>query len=528
MSVEVKHLNADSSFLLIFSPEGRAPRADLTSANGAFSVLIDPWLVGPSIIAAPWFAKTEHRIPSAIQHLSEIGEPDVVIVSQNKPDHCHKQTLLQLRPDGKTVIVAEPSAAKTIKSWNYFDPSRVRGVPKYDPKFKFGQSLRLHVPPISPLGFPGELNITFIPAKDYMTGLHNAFGITYQPPTHNKAFAPVATIDLPPTTRYFHMPLTPVTMPSSSPPPPMSSPAVRPVSFDQPVRDRTIVLSPRLSQIRGHRPRLPKASNTASFRLPASPIKPFIEVDPRPDTGEIVERILTLPRPSPRLRFSVPFKLDPPPSTFAQALPTPPDSPGTITVATRESTSPPPTALFPSSTVFHGRKPSSRSHQDSVSSPVPALNMSPVTPGRPKAISIIYSPHGLPLDDLRPYIENHLVRLPGALPLTVLFHSFDHAQNPWYLGGNIMTGVHGGAEIARTLMARCWISAHDEPKDDSGLSVKKLRVKRVTVDEVAESLWEGEHGQWLKEKGWTCDVRSLEVGKKMVIAPEKETSFPPV
>jgi hypothetical protein len=104
----------------------------------------------------------------------------------------------------------------------------------------------------------------------------------------------------------------------------------------------------------------------------------------------------------------------------------------------------------------------------------------------------------------------------------LLFHSFDHAQNPWYLGGNIMTGMYGGAEIARALMARCWISAHDEQKDDSGLSVKKLRVKRIGPDEVRKHLWNGEHGEWLRKKGWTCDVRQLEVGKEMFIGPTRD------
>lgn len=85
-----------------------------------------------------------------------------------------------------------------------------------------------------------------------------------------------------------------------------------------------------------------------------------------------------------------------------------------------------------------------------------------------------------------------------------------------------MTGMYGGSEIARALMARCWISAHDEAKDDRGLSVKRLRVKRVTADEVRKHLWEGEHGEWLKKTGWTCDVRSLEVGKEMFIGPIKD------
>lgn len=519
MSVVVKHLNADSTFLLIFSPDENPTPADVTSANGAYTVLIDPWLVGPSIITAPWFAKTERRIPSAIQHLSEIEQPDVLVISQNKPDHCHKETLLQLRPDGKTIIIAEPSAAKTIKSWHHFDPSRVRGVLKYDPRFLSGRSVRLRIPPLSPLGIPGELDIAFIPAKSYMTGLHNAFGITYQPPTQTKAFGPVATVDLPRPTRYFHMPLTPLTMPPSSPPPPMSPPAARPMSFDAHDRDHVPMLSPRLSQVRGHRPRLSQKWNTFSPESLTASNKPIVKVDPKPDTEEIVERIVTIPGQAPYQDSSTRLDLEPAPFSFAHTLPTPPDSPGTMA---RSSAAP--MAVSSTSTVSgHDPQSSISLPQKSLASPASTSSLSPVTPARPKAISIIYAPHGLPLADLQPYIQNHLVRLPGALPLTLLLHSFDHAQNPWYLGGNIMTGVQGGAEIARALMVRCWISAHDEPKDDRGFSVKQLRVKRGTADEAKQRLLEGEHGQSSGERGWTCDVRSLDVGKEIVVASASQS-----
>lgn len=85
-----------------------------------------------------------------------------------------------------------------------------------------------------------------------------------------------------------------------------------------------------------------------------------------------------------------------------------------------------------------------------------------------------------------------------------------------------MTGMYGGADIARALMARCWISAHDAEKDDRGLSVKRLRVKRIAAEEVRRALWEGEEGEWLKKKGWTCDVRSLDIGKEMVVVPTRD------
>lgn len=525
MSLTVKHLNADSSFLLIFSPELNALPSDFTSAagTGAFSVLIDPWLTGPSIITAPWFAKTERKIPSAIQHLSEIEEPDVVIVSQNKPDHCHKETLLQLRPEAKTIIAAEPGAAKAIKSWNHFDPTRVHGLLKYDPKVKFGRSLRLRIPHLSSDGFPGELNVTFIPAKYYMTGLHNAIGITYQPPTVSKSVAPVALVDLPKSTKYFHMPLSPMTMPPSSPPLPMSPLVNRPMSFDQPTREPDAMQHPQYPPIQTHRPQLSRSSNTGSSEFLAATERPVIQVNSKtgPERGEIITRNLTLPDRSGQMDES-PVLLDVKSSrwTFINNLPTPPDSPLPPTGGSSTNSSPNPSVVMsPTSKSFHRTSSTAPSHQKSLSSVSSMPNLSPITPARPKAISIIYSPHGLPLADLKPYIENHLVRIPGALPLTMLLHSFDHAQNPWFLGGNIMRGMYGGAEIARSLMARCWISAHDEEKDDRGISVKGLKVKRVTAEEVRKHLGEGEHGQWLKKRGWSCDVRSLDPGKDLVVRP---------
>ena len=85
-----------------------------------------------------------------------------------------------------------------------------------------------------------------------------------------------------------------------------------------------------------------------------------------------------------------------------------------------------------------------------------------------------------------------------------------------------MAGATGGMQIARKLMARCWLSAHDEAKDDQGFSVKQLKVNRMAPDEVRKALWEGEEGEGLKKTGWLCDVRSLEVGKEMVIGQSRD------
>ena len=97
----------------------------------------------------------------------------------------------------------------------------------------------------------------------------------------------------------------------------------------------------------------------------------------------------------------------------------------------------------------------------------------------------------------------------AALPLTLLLHSFDRVENPWYMGGNLAAGLPGGIEIAQNLMARCWISAHDEEKDNSGLSVMSVKTRKYTKEEVREML--------RRELGSNVTVANLGPGAEMVL-----------
>lgn len=54
------------------------------------------------------------------------------------------------------------------------------------------------------------------------------------------------------------------------------------------------------------------------------------------------------------------------------------------------------------------------------------------------------------------------------------------------MGGNVAAGLPGGVEIAQNLMARCWVSAHDEDKDNSGLSVMQVKTRKYNTEEVIE------------------------------------------
>ncbi|RFU36156.1 hypothetical protein B7463_g225, partial [Scytalidium lignicola] len=330
MSLTVKHLNADTSFLLSFAPIITYPLSPGESVR-PFTVVLDPWLSGPSKIWHSRFSISTHKTLPCISSLADLPEPDLVIVSQHKTDHCHKPTLKQLKPKGgKTLIAGPPAAMDVIRGWKYFDRTKLISLKPWQPSYSLveqsightspGSTLyRIPIPAITPNGPPGELTLAFLPQKNDITGLHSAIGITYQPPS---------------TSSYF--PLT---------------------------NDHDQLLTP---------PHSPSSFN----------------------------------------------------STFT-----------------------------------------SNAHD--------------------RPLSIIYSPHGCTYTTIAPYASSHLVSR-SVLPLTLLLHCFDRVSNPWYLGGNICTGLPGGQEIAKKLAAKCWVGAHDGDKEIKGVASRKLKVTKWGVDEVQE------------------------------------------
>ena len=406
MSLTVKHLNGDTTFLLTFAPNNFTPPSPPESQYGpylqyqqppgTFSILVDPWISGPSTMWHPKFLLSKHTSPSCVQNLSHLPEPNVVLISQDKPDHCHEATLRQLDPISPiTTILAEPAAAKRIRGFKFFNPEMVHSLRVYSEK-KPDSVIRFYIPPIVPGGTPGEATISFIPARLDISGLHNAIGITYRPPQ----------------TTY-------------------------------------------------------------------NPIRPF---SPRaPSSQSSFYRVSQLP-PAP------------------QNLPlTPPESPTRQNSAMSNTSNYFSSSSGPLSSTF-----SSHHHTISSSSSVPSTTRM----HSEKAVSVVYSPHGVDYSLIRPYASSHLVAT-AALPLTLLLHSFDRVQNPWWLGGNIEAGVPGGVEIAKNLMAKCWISAHDEEKDNSGLSVKTIKTRKYNKEEVREML--------RQEKGSNIDVANLGVGAEMTL-----------
>lgn len=204
MSLRIKHLNADSSFLLVFSPAG-APNNTTVRYPGSFSILVDPWLSGPSTVWHEKFAHTHHVIPACLDSLADLPEPDLVLVSQDKPDHCHRATLMQLPPNVSTLILAPPAAAAKIRSWHHFNPRRVQSLRSFDDRRD--TVVRIPIPSFSPSGADGELTVSLITSRFDLTGLHNAIGITYRPPSSalSQKHGTFVTLPLtPPTTPPAH------------------------------------------------------------------------------------------------------------------------------------------------------------------------------------------------------------------------------------------------------------------------------------------------------------------------------------
>lgn len=149
------HLNADTSWLLQVSQ----PHA--TTSNGSrhwYNVLIDPWLTGSQSDVASWFSQQWHAqapiyssiaavealcrevetVTTELLHQNENDgrnpQPgldsntkhidasealiDVVTISHEFTDHCHRETLLQV-PKSVPVLAASKAVA-LIKGWKHF------------------------------------------------------------------------------------------------------------------------------------------------------------------------------------------------------------------------------------------------------------------------------------------------------------------------------------------------------------------------------------------------------------------------
>ena len=57
-------------------------------------------------------------------------------------------------------------------------------------------------------------------------------------------------------------------------------------------------------------------------------------------------------------------------------------------------------------------------------------------------------------------------------------------------------------------MARCWVSAHDEDKDNTGLSVMQVKTRKYNIEEVDEMV---------RSLSGSTSVFNLGVGQELVL-----------
>ncbi|KAJ9354405.1 hypothetical protein DTO027B9_4748 [Paecilomyces variotii] len=518
MSLTIKHLNADTSFLLSFSPpnhhhhnsdqnqqQQKQQQPEPEPKPKPYTILLDPWLTGPSIIGRSWFALSHHTTPSCITHLSALPEPDLVIISQNKRDHCHEATLRQLPRDTKAVIVAEPAAARTIRGYNHFERTeRIVALRKYRHSHCHGSEkkkgggdervLRFGIPALGSEGEEGEVTVAFIPARNYATGVHNAIGITYRPPTAEKRRRRGGSS----SEKKAGMVVNEVV--ESEMQGRVLERIVSPVLLMRGLSTSTRNIAARVKDVK-----VLRASSSSTSRLSETETKNDNKIDPKPQllqqqTKPLQVPDLLLPPTPPETPLSASTFDSNPPAIF---------TPTTINTTASSSLMPlekATEAQIQSQSLLspnpHPLREEEEEEEESVST---------------SQIAILYTPHGVPLNpDLQPYITHHLSPN-GFLPLTLLLHSLNRSHNPWYLGGTITAGAKGGGvEIACALKARYWIGAHDEEKDNRGCGVKLLRTERNDIEEVRRALEKAGCGCGEKDRG-RCEVRVLDVGEEEVI-----------
>lgn len=88
--IEIQRLNMDSSWLISWA---------------GIRIVVDPWLAGSEVDGFRWFNEQWHTTEPV--PISELGRPDVVLVSQPYSDHCHSETIRQM--DFGQVIAVPPA-----------------------------------------------------------------------------------------------------------------------------------------------------------------------------------------------------------------------------------------------------------------------------------------------------------------------------------------------------------------------------------------------------------------------------------
>ncbi|EPS36194.1 hypothetical protein H072_10320 [Dactylellina haptotyla CBS 200.50] len=126
MPITLRHVTADSTWIITLTSPHDPP------SHPPYNIILDPWITGPSPVWHPKFAQNHHTIPFSLFNLSELTpQPDLLLISQTKTDHCNEATCRQLPKDGIKVY-AVPGADSIVKSWKHFTPSNVHRLRPYN------------------------------------------------------------------------------------------------------------------------------------------------------------------------------------------------------------------------------------------------------------------------------------------------------------------------------------------------------------------------------------------------------------
>lgn len=344
---------------------------------------------------------------------------------------------------------------------------------KYSPGSEIGV-LRFGIPALGPEGEEGEVTVAFIPARNYATGVHNAIGITYRAPTAERRNNEGSEKRKMETVVKEIIEQERVLSPGL---------AIRRLSTS------TRNIATKIKEIKVSTSRLAESATETKYENES------ILESHQNETFQVPD--LLVPPTPPETPLSASTFDSNPPAIF---------TPTTINTTASSSLMPLEKATEAEAQSFHLLSPSrypSRGDEDTTST----------------QISIIYTPHGIPLNpDLQPYIR-HYLSPNGFLPLTLLLHSLNRSHNPWYLGGTITAGAKGGGvEIARAVKARYWIGAHDEEKENRGCGVKLLRTERNDIEEVRRALERASCGDCGEKDKQKCEVKVLDVGEEVILS----------
>ncbi|KAG6005206.1 hypothetical protein E4U21_000335 [Claviceps maximensis] len=194
MALTIKQLNGDASFLLTFeridpdSPAG-------TSSSDPFRILLNPCLTPSS---SSFSSRSAPRARQACVSPKDVPEPDVIIISNSRAEHCDEATLRHFtRKGAKPLILAEPSAAKVIQGWRGFDQDKVTPLHRWRDPRQTGRSTVVRIPVAATVlgGDEGLVTVAFIAQKRERRGLRSAVGITYRPAssTQSRYSRPMST-----------------------------------------------------------------------------------------------------------------------------------------------------------------------------------------------------------------------------------------------------------------------------------------------------------------------------------------------